>query len=79
MKTINVSPERDLATIGEPFVEATINVVAYVFPFEYVPGQAQGNPQMQAGTQQPAGQQSAVVTGKTQTQKIAKVGGSKHE
>lgn len=36
VKTVNLSPFRETEGRGKELIEATINVVAYVFPYEYI-------------------------------------------
>ncbi|HXH60865.1 MAG TPA: type 4a pilus biogenesis protein PilO [Fimbriimonadaceae bacterium] len=41
VKTVSLSPQRDMGDHGAQQVEATVNIVAYVFPFEFVSPDAQ--------------------------------------
>ena len=81
VKTVSITPIRDGSGSNRVTeIEAVVNVVAYVFPFELVTG---ANPKLQATTEpaaQPAQgtaqtQQGTATTTMSETQTIAKSGG----
>lgn len=43
VKTVRIEPQREMGDQGAPVVEATVNVVLYVFPFDFVRASAKSN------------------------------------
>jgi Tfp pilus assembly protein PilO len=91
VKTVSMAPMRESGSGSAGEIEATINVVAYVFPFEMVTGADQAQATGQGGTEgaqssvatdgsasaQPAAPNNTSSTHVTGTQKVARSGGRK--
>ncbi|MCH7945759.1 MAG: type 4a pilus biogenesis protein PilO [Armatimonadetes bacterium] len=43
VKTVKIEPQREMGDQRAPKVEATVNVVLYVFPFQFAPASKQGD------------------------------------
>lgn len=82
VKTISLSPQRDLSSRSKGEIEATVNIVTFVFPFEFVQspaGSTPGTAPKPAGGETPAAGGKSAAAASSETMKLVNKGGQAHE